>query len=41
MPFEDQLSRIAALKDDNPQNIALQSFDATYFATLSKRIRRG
>ncbi|WP_371227838.1 phosphagen kinase [Roseovarius sp. 2305UL8-3] len=36
MPFEDQLSRIAALKAENPQNIALQSFDSDYFATLSE-----
>jgi len=34
MPFDDQLRRIAALKDDNPQNNALQSFDPAYFATL-------
>ena len=34
MTFDTQLSRIAALKADNPQNIALHSFDPAYFATL-------
>ncbi|MCI2399429.1 phosphagen kinase [Aliiroseovarius subalbicans] len=36
MPFESQMDRIAALKADNPQNIALQSFDPAYFVTLSE-----
>lgn len=36
MPFNDQLARIAALKSDNPQNIAIQSFDAAYFDTLDE-----
>ncbi len=35
MPYEDTLVRIAALKADHPQNIALQSFDPAYFATLN------
>ncbi|MEO0356770.1 MAG: hypothetical protein AAF386_00500, partial [Pseudomonadota bacterium] len=34
MPFDDKLAQIAALKQDNPQNIALQVFDADYFAGL-------
>ncbi len=35
MPYDDVLQRIASLKDDHPQNIALQSFDPAYFDTLS------
>lgn len=34
MPFEEQLARIAALKLENLQNIALQSFDPDYFNEL-------
>lgn len=36
MPFDETLTRIAALKGDHPQNIALQSFDPAYFASLSE-----
>lgn len=34
MPYEDQLTRIATLKGDNPQNIALQCFDPDFFLGL-------
>lgn len=34
MPFESLLSQVAKLKSDHPQNIAVQNFDADYFATL-------
>ena len=34
MAFDDQIARIATLKALNPQNIALQSFDVTYFNSL-------
>lgn len=36
MPFDDQLDRIAKLKSENPQNIALQCFDPAYLATLDE-----
>ncbi|MEO0773994.1 MAG: hypothetical protein AAFZ04_12505, partial [Pseudomonadota bacterium] len=36
MPFDETIDRIAALKGDYPQNIALQSFDPAYFASLSE-----
>ncbi|MCP4409308.1 MAG: hypothetical protein GY807_16455 [Gammaproteobacteria bacterium] len=36
MRFDNQISRIAALKDDHPGNLALQSFDADYFASLTE-----
>lgn len=35
MAHEDRLARIAVLKPDHPQNIALQCFDPAYFASLS------
>ncbi len=34
MSFDERLSTITELKATNPQNIALQSFDSDYFATL-------
>ncbi len=36
MPFDDKLARIADLKPAKPQNIALQCFDPSYFATLDE-----
>ena len=34
MPFDDKIELIARLKPEHPTNIALQSFDPTYFETL-------
>lgn len=34
MPFDDAVAKITDLKQHNPNNIALQSFDADYFASL-------
>ncbi|MEM1341961.1 MAG: phosphagen kinase [Pseudomonadota bacterium] len=39
MHFEQQLARIASLAAENPQNIALQSFDSAYFDTLDETSR--
>ncbi|MEM1374682.1 MAG: phosphagen kinase [Pseudomonadota bacterium] len=39
MPSETVLDRIATLAAENPQNIALQSFDAAYYGSLSDQDR--
>ncbi|MEL6375623.1 MAG: phosphagen kinase [Pseudomonadota bacterium] len=41
MPFDEQLSKIAELKAENPQNIALQVFDPQYFASLDDAGKAG
>ncbi|MEM1234426.1 MAG: phosphagen kinase [Pseudomonadota bacterium] len=40
MPFDEHVARIASLASENPQNIALQSFDHAYFESLDEALQK-